>query len=167
MRSRAPLHDRAGFTLLELMLVLIVSGLMAAVAYSAHVTYSIRAQVGDAIAATSTLRTAIADAYQRQRRAPDDESSEPPAADAGRFVGARRIVTGRIDLVFGAEAGAAITGRTLSLTPYETADLEIVWICGNRIPGPGLEPLGFSAGGPRAVQAATTIEARFLPPSCR
>jgi hypothetical protein len=77
------------------------------------------------------------------------------------------IVDGRIDILFGSRADGAIAGRRISLTPYETADMEIVWICGNQAPGPGLAPLGFASGGRQAAQLPTTIEARYLRPECR
>jgi hypothetical protein len=44
---------------------------------------------------------------------------------------------------------------------------DIVWICGNALPGAGLEPLGFAGGARRAVQTITTIDARYLPSACR
>jgi hypothetical protein len=85
----------------------------------------------------------------------------------GRYVAETRVVDGRIDLVFGALADAVIRGRTLSLTPFETADQQVVWVCGGRAPGVGLKPLGFAGGGPLAVQAPTTVAPRYLPRACR
>ena len=74
---------------------------------------------------------------------------------------------GRVDVRFGRNADDAIAGRTLSLTPFETADQRVVWLCGNKLPGPGLEPLGFAGGAAEPVQILTLIDVRFLPPSCR
>ena len=74
---------------------------------------------------------------------------------------------GRIDIIYGGQADSAIAGRRISLTPYETAAPDIVWLCGNEIPEPGLQPLGFAGGGCQARQIPTTIEARYLPPACR
>jgi hypothetical protein len=70
-------------------------------------------------------------------------------------------------LTFGNAASDAIAGRRLSLTPYETVSRKVVWLCGNAIPGPGLHPLGFAAGGPHAQQIPTTVESRYLPARCR
>jgi len=77
------------------------------------------------------------------------------------------IVDGRIDVLYGSLADPALAGRQISLTPYETVDRHVVWTCGNRVPGPGLEPLGFAGGGRTAVQLPTTIEPRYLSRSCR
>jgi type IV pilus assembly protein PilA len=160
-----------GFTLTELVLVLLVTAVIVAVATSAYQTYSIRAEVAAGIGGSENLQAAIAQAYLTERSTPRGMRSLPEHpggwGSVSHVVSGVDVVDGRIDLRYGGEADPAIAARSLSLTPYETADLEIVWICGNRIPGPGLKPLGFSAGGRQPVQAATTIEARYLPPSCR
>jgi ribosome modulation factor len=85
----------------------------------------------------------------------------------GNYVDHVEVVRGRVDIRFGRNADDAIAGRTLSLTPFETADQRIVWLCGNKLPGPGLQPLGFAGGAAEPVQMLTLIEVRFLPPSCR
>jgi pilin len=102
----------------------------------------------------------------------------PPGADLvreqatgdladGAYVDNVEVVDGRIDLRFGRAADSAIAGQVLSLTPFETADLEVVWVCGSAVPDVGLHPLGFSGGFRQAVQAPTSIERRYLPPECR
>ena len=50
---------------------------------------------------------------------------------------------------------------------FEAVGRDIVWLCGNALAGPGLEPLGFAGGARRAVQTITTIDARYLPSACR
>ena len=53
-----------GFTLIELMIVVAIIGILAAVALPAYQDYTIRARVSEAVLATSQCRTAISEIYQ-------------------------------------------------------------------------------------------------------
>jgi hypothetical protein len=85
----------------------------------------------------------------------------------GDYVASVAISDGRIDIRYESGADPVIAGHTLSLTPFETASRDVVWVCGNALPGAGLEPLGFAGGAQRAVQTITTIDPRYLPSECR
>jgi type IV pilus assembly protein PilA len=157
-----------GFTVVELVLVIGVTSVVSVIAYSAWKTHKVRMQVGEGLAGAAAIQEAVTRAFQAAGEVPAS-AKEARIASASRngLVASMTVENGRIDLVYGNHADAAIAGRRLSLTPYETAVQQIVWVCGNEIPGPDLHSLGFSGGGRQALQIPTTIEARYLPPACR
>jgi len=160
-----------GVTSIELALALAVTAVVGAVGFSAYRTHLVRAEIARSVAAADAAQRKVERAFERDGEPPPDGrsaglSSARPDVTSD-YVDSLEIVDGRIDLRFGAAANPAIAGRTLSLTPFETATQEIVWVCGNRIPGPGLQPLGFANGSRRAVQVLTNIPPRYLPSNCR
>jgi type IV pilus assembly protein PilA len=167
----APARRQLAFTVLELVVVIALTGIVGALAYSAHRTYTIRGEVADGIRDAKKLTTSIGTAFRRYGEAPattaEAEGSSAIGKSGSIFVASIVVEDGRIDVLYGNRASTAIAGRRLSLTPYETASLDVVWVCGNEVPGPGLQPLGFAGGGRQAVQIATTIETRYLPSTCR
>jgi len=160
-----------GFTLIELVATLAVTALVAAVGLSAYHTHVVRDQVAATLVRSEALQARIAESFRRFGVPPRDAAEAGVAADAGRslggYVASVGITDGRIDIHYADTADTAIAGRTLSLTPFETVGRDVVWVCGNALPGVGLEPLGFGGGARRAVQVLTTIEARYLPSPCR
>ncbi len=160
-----------GFTIVELAAVLAVTAIIGALGVSAYRTYAVRAEIASGIANTEAVRDRVASAFKTTGVPPMDRQTVglAPGHDAawGDYVEDVEVVRGRVDVRFGRNADDAIAGRTLSLTPFETADQRVVWLCGNKLPGPGLQPLGFAGGAAEPVQMLTLIDVRFLPPSCR
>lgn len=153
---------------MELALVIGITMLMGALAVSAYHTYNVRNQVAAAVAQTAPAQSRVVAAFRRWGTPPPDAEAAGVAKPAGAsLVETLDIVNGRIDVRFSAAAHDAIAGKTLSLTPFETADQHVVWLCGNRLPSVGLKPLGFASGSSQAVPLATMIESRYLPRSCR
>jgi type IV pilus assembly protein PilA len=164
-------RPETGFTIVELVAVLAVTAIVGALGVSAYRTYAVRAEIATSIASMEGLRERVTAAFKATGIPPADRhaagltSERDPAW--GDYVADVGVARGRIDVRFGRDADEAIADRTLSLTPFETADQRIVWLCGNRLPGPGLEPLGFAGGAPQPVQLLTLIDVRYLPPNCR
>ncbi|HZF29665.1 MAG TPA: pilin [Gammaproteobacteria bacterium] len=161
-----------GVTLIELVIVIGATCVIIAVGVSGYRTYTIRREVIAGMQLAEHTKAAVAAAFTQSHDVPADGAglatyTQGGLAKSGPFVESIDVVDGRIDIVFGNGSQPAIADRRLSLTPYETAGLEIVWLCGNEIPGPGLEPLGFASGGRQPLQIATTVEARYLPSRCR
>jgi type IV pilus assembly protein PilA len=163
MRKRS-----AGVTSIELVIVIAITGLLVSLLVSAYLTYSIRAEVAAGIDTAAAWQDAVEQAFRASGQVPASTHDADASTDRwGPYVESIEVVDGRLDIIYGSEARLAIAGRRLSLTPYETATKEVVWVCGNAVPGRGLKPLGFADGGRQSVQVSATVEARYLPTKCR
>jgi type IV pilus assembly protein PilA len=169
--SRQQRRSVRGVSLVELVATVAVTAIIGALGLSAYRTYAVRAEILSGIGDTARLRERVATAFGATSIPPADRVAAGlgPARDPawGDYIDDVDVINGRIDIRFGRAADDAINGRTLSMTPFETADQRVVWICGNKLPGLGLKPLGFASGAPQPVQTLTLIEPRFLPPDCR
>jgi type IV pilus assembly protein PilA len=169
-RIAGPWPSQRGVTAIELVAALALTALIAALGVSAVRTHIVRGQIDQSLGLAAATQHHVVRAFRTAGVPPADRSAANLPTDRhvdSSYVEAIDVVDGRIDLLFGLDADAAIAGRVLSLTPFETAQREILWICGNKVPGVGLAPLGFAGGTRQAVQLLTTVEARYLPPICR
>ena len=162
---------QTGFTLLELMIVVAILGLLAAIGIAAYQTFTVRSQVLEGINLAANAKTPVVDAFLNLGQAPINRAQaglSPNATDTvGNYVASVDIVNGRVDITYGNRAHGEIFGRTLSLTPYESADLSVVWRCGNALQLAGLSTMGTAGGGVAAAYQAATMDNRYLPSSCR
>ena len=87
--------------------------------------------------------------------------------DANRAL-IRHLEAGGVrSLMYGGNASALITGLTVTLTPYEAADLSIVWRCGYSAAPAGLSELGTANGGNKSAYVTPTVPFQYLPSTCR
>ena len=79
-----------GFTLIELMIVVAIMGILASLAISSYQTYTIRAQVSEALNMAAGAKTPVIDAFNNSGRPPADRSEAGMTATAtdtrGAFV---------------------------------------------------------------------------------
>jgi hypothetical protein len=161
---------RSAFTPGELAAVIAATSIVIAALYSAYDTHRVKREVAEGINVASELIPAVTEFFHRHGEVPTQSELTylvGTALASSTVVGSVKVVDGRIEVLYGPLADPAIAGRQISLTPYETVDRHVVWICGDRTPGPGLELLGFAGGGRKAAQLSTTIEPRYLSQSCR
>ncbi|NND80864.1 MAG: pilin [Gammaproteobacteria bacterium] len=162
--QRTP-NKAQGFTLIELMIVVAIIGVLAAVALPAYSDYTKRAKVSEVILAASACRTTVSEVYMAGGStdvAANNWGCESLAAENPN--GVTKYVTSVETDADGAITVTAqnidpdnIDGNKIVLTPYSSAGVAMV-----------------SSGAPQQIyewicdgDATDPIDARFLPGSCR
>ena len=165
-----------GFTLIELMIVVAIIGILAAIAIPAYQDYTIRAQVSEGMSLAAAAKTAVAESFLNTGEAPllrVNAGMTATAADTqGKYVASVAVASGTIVITYGNEANAQIDGESLGLTPYESGDLSVIWKCGAApVPAGSAGVMGTSGGGVTAVLNNGTLAGaafqQYLPSACR
>src|ERR1700727_2427001 len=106
------------FTLIELMIVVAIIGILAAIAIPAYQTYTIRAQVSEGASLASGLETAFAENYANTGAAGGTNSAVGiTAAISGTYVsGVTLTAPGQITVKYGPGANAKILNATMTYT---------------------------------------------------
>lgn len=136
-----------GFTLIELMIVVAIIAILAAIAIPAYQNYLIRAQVSEGLSLADGAKSAVWDFTANTGRFPgNNQSAGLPTSTsiAGKYVAAIDVTGGVIKVTFGPAANTKIGSSYLSLSPATQAG-SITWNCASQ----------------------TTISPDYLPTACR
>ena len=130
------MKKQQGFTLIELMIVVAIIGILAAIAIPAYQDYTIRAQVSEGLSLAAGAKAAVAEYYQDQGDFPSDNDEaglEDAANIKGKYVDAVTVASaGAINVTYsnasGFSANKNINGATLTLQAADNAG-SIAWTC--------------------------------------
>jgi type IV pilus assembly protein PilA len=155
-------QTQKGFTLIELMIVVAIIGILAAIAIPAYQNYTIRAQVTEGLNLADGWKTQAAEYFANNGTFPTTAqvTASGQGASTGKYVSGITSNAGAITITYGLQANSVILGKTLVLNAYTNTNSDVVWVCGNAaVPTGATVPTGSTLG-------TSNMLAQYLPSTC-
>ncbi len=159
-----------GFTLIELMIVVAIIGILAAIAIPAYQDYTIRAQVTEGSNLASPVETGIAEYFANVGSWPTNLSMAGiSSSPQGKYVTAIAVTNGLITITYGNQANANLvsTGSVLAIQPRLSQNSDVVWLCGRNTGGTAVTLTDPTTGAAGSASGSTTVLDKYLPQTCR
>ncbi|HGK0123226.1 TPA: pilin [Neisseria gonorrhoeae] len=157
-----------GFTLIELMIVIAIVGILAAVALPAYQDYTARAQVSEAILLAEGQKSAVTEYYLNNGEWPKDNASAGVASASdikGKYVKQVEVKNGVVTAqMASSNVNKEIKDKRLSLWARRQ-DGSVKWFCGQ--PVTRNAAANAKDADDDAVTAGTKIDTKHLPSTCR
>ncbi|HFC2172150.1 TPA: pilin, partial [Neisseria gonorrhoeae] len=158
-----------GFTLIELMIVIAIVGILAAVALPAYQDYTARAQVSEAILLAEGQKSAVTEYYLNNGEWPENNTSAGVASPAdikGKYVKEVKVENGVVTATMASSnVNKEIQGKRLSLWA-KRQDGSVKWFCGQPVTR-GAGNAGKADDVTKAGNDNEKINTKHLPSTCR